>query len=105
LAPLYAANSDQANWWSISQQLEEERLVANSQLAARACDVVIDHMAQELARYTSNLDTLTLHQLAQMPVPDQQAVPLEMQPLLLANLAPRDFEWTGYYQDRRSRLY
>jgi len=67
LTPLYAADSDQASWWSISQQLEEERLVANSRLAAR--DVVIDHMAQELARYTSNLDNLTLHQLAQVLVP------------------------------------
>jgi len=101
--PLYAANSDQASWWAISQQLEEERLVVNSQLAAR--DVVIDHMAQELARYTSNLDTQTLHQLAQMQVPAQQAVPVEMQPLLLANQAPPDFEWTGYYQDGRTRLY
>jgi len=76
LASLYAANPDQASWWSISQQLEEERLVANSRMAARG--VVIDRMAQELARYTSNLDTLTLHQLAQMPVPVQQVVPVVM---------------------------
>jgi len=103
LAPLYAVNSDQASWWSIGQQSEEERLVANSLLAAR--DVVIDRMAQELARYTSNLDTLTLHQLAQMLVPVQQAVPVKMQPLLLANRAPSDFEWTGYYRDGRTRLY
>ena len=71
LTPLYAADSDQASWWSISQQLEEERLVANSRLAAR--DVVIDHMAQELARYTSNLDNLTLHQLAQTRLYQPQA--------------------------------
>ena len=65
-------------------------------------------MVQELARYTSNLDTPTLHQLAQMPVPVQPAVLVEMQPLLLANRAPRpppDFEWTGYYWDGHTRLY
>jgi len=62
-------------------------------------------MVQELARYTSNLDTPTLHQLAQMPVPVQQAVQVEMQPLLLANRDPTDFEWTGYYWDGRTRLY
>jgi len=103
LAPLYAANLDPASLWSISQQLEEEQLVANSQMAAH--DVVIDQMAQKLARYTSNLDTQTLHQLAQMMVPVQQAVQVEMQPLLLANWAPPDYEWAGYYQDGRTRLY
>jgi len=30
LAPLYAADSDQASRWSISQQLEEKQLVANN---------------------------------------------------------------------------